>query len=28
LIFFEHDPNIAAGYIREKDGKRFVEPLA
>lgn len=27
LIFFEHDPNIAAGYIREKDGKRFVEPL-
>jgi glyoxylase-like metal-dependent hydrolase (beta-lactamase superfamily II) len=27
LIFFEHDPNIAAGYIREKDGKRYVEPL-
>jgi methylmalonyl-CoA epimerase len=25
LIFFEHDPLIAAGYIREKDGKRFVE---
>ena len=27
LIFFEHDPMIAAGYIREKDGKRFVEPV-
>jgi glyoxylase-like metal-dependent hydrolase (beta-lactamase superfamily II) len=27
LIFFEHDPTIAAGYIRE-DGKRlYVEPL-
>jgi len=25
LIFFEHDPLIAAGYIREKDGRRFVE---
>ena len=25
LILFEHDPLIAAGYIREKDGKRFVE---
>ena len=28
LILFEHDPNIAAGYIREKDGKRYVEPVA
>jgi glyoxylase-like metal-dependent hydrolase (beta-lactamase superfamily II) len=28
LIFFEHDPKVAAGYIREKDGKKFVEPLA
>jgi len=28
LIFFEHDPKIAAGYIREKDGKKYVEPLA
>jgi methylmalonyl-CoA epimerase len=28
LIIFEHDPNIAAGYIREKDGKRYVEPVA
>jgi glyoxylase-like metal-dependent hydrolase (beta-lactamase superfamily II) len=25
LIFFEHDPRVAAGYIREKDGKRSVE---
>lgn len=25
LLFFEHDPSIAAGYLREKDGKRFVE---
>jgi glyoxylase-like metal-dependent hydrolase (beta-lactamase superfamily II) len=23
LIVFEHDPNIAAGYIREKDGKEI-----
>ena len=27
LIFFEHDPSIAAGYIREKDGRRYVEPV-
>ena len=25
LIFFEHDPLIAAGVIREKDGRRYVE---
>jgi methylmalonyl-CoA epimerase len=25
LIFFEHDPETAAGYIREKDGKSVVE---
>ena len=25
LLFFEHDPSVAAGYLREKDGKRFVE---
>ena len=25
LIFFEHDPLVAAGYIREKDGRRYVE---
>jgi methylmalonyl-CoA epimerase len=28
LILFEHDPDIAAGYIREKDGKRYIEPVA
>jgi glyoxylase-like metal-dependent hydrolase (beta-lactamase superfamily II) len=27
LIFFEHDPLVPAGYIREKDGRRYVEPL-
>lgn len=27
IIFFEHDPAIAAGYIREKDRRVFVEPL-
>lgn len=27
LVFFEHDPHVAAGYIREKDGKRFVEQV-
>ena len=25
LLFFEHDPSMAAGYLKEKDGKRFVE---
>jgi methylmalonyl-CoA epimerase len=25
LLFFEHDPSLAAGYLREKGGKRFVE---
>ena len=25
LIFFEHDPSMAAGILREKDGKRAVE---
>jgi methylmalonyl-CoA epimerase len=28
LIIFEHDPDIAAGYIRERDGKRYVERVA
>ena len=28
VIFFEHDPAIAAGYIREKDRRPFVEPLS
>ena len=27
LIFFEHDPRVAAGYIREKGGRRYVEPV-
>jgi methylmalonyl-CoA epimerase len=27
LICFEHDPDVAAGYIRETDGKRFVEQV-
>jgi glyoxylase-like metal-dependent hydrolase (beta-lactamase superfamily II) len=25
LVFFEHDPSVAAGYIREEHGKRRVE---
>jgi methylmalonyl-CoA epimerase len=25
LLFFEHDPSLAAGYLRERDGKRYVE---
>ena len=28
LIFFEHDPVIAAGYVREKDGRKCVEPVS
>ena len=27
LIVFEHDPFVAAGYIREKDGRRYVEQV-
>ena len=27
LIFFEHDPRVAAGYIREKDGRRYVDAV-
>ncbi len=27
VIFFEHDPAIAAGIIRDKNGRPFVEPL-
>ena len=27
LIFFEHDPVVAAGYIREKDGRRYVDQV-
>jgi len=25
LLYFEHDASMAAGYLREKDGKRYVE---
>jgi methylmalonyl-CoA epimerase len=27
LVFFEHDAHVAAGYIREKDGRRYVEQV-
>ena len=28
LILFEHDPHVAAGYIRETaDGKRYVDQV-
>ena len=27
LVFFEHDPRIAAGYIREKNGRPYVEAV-
>ena len=27
LIFFEHDPFVAAGYIREAQGRRYVEQV-
>jgi len=27
LIFFEHDLAVTAGFIRERDGRRFVEPV-
>jgi hypothetical protein len=27
LIFFEHDPVVAAGYIREQNGTRYVEKV-
>jgi glyoxylase-like metal-dependent hydrolase (beta-lactamase superfamily II) len=26
LVFFEHDPAVAAGYIREEHGKRRIVP--
>jgi len=28
LVFFEHDPRVAAGFIREKDRRVYVEPVA
>jgi glyoxylase-like metal-dependent hydrolase (beta-lactamase superfamily II) len=27
LVFFEHDPVVTAGYIREADGRPFVEQV-
>lgn len=27
VVVFEHDPLVAAGYIREQGGQRYVEPL-
>lgn len=27
LVFFEHDPHVAAGIIRERHGKPYVEPV-
>jgi glyoxylase-like metal-dependent hydrolase (beta-lactamase superfamily II) len=27
VVYFEHDPAISAGIIREQDGSRFVEPI-
>lgn len=28
IVFFEHDPVTAAGIIRERDGRRTIEPVA
>jgi glyoxylase-like metal-dependent hydrolase (beta-lactamase superfamily II) len=28
IVFFEHDPNVAAGYIRDTNGKKHVEAIA
>jgi glyoxylase-like metal-dependent hydrolase (beta-lactamase superfamily II) len=28
IVFFEHDPVLAAGIIRERDGRRVIEPVA
>ncbi|HZP47549.1 MAG TPA: methylmalonyl-CoA epimerase [Vicinamibacterales bacterium] len=28
LVFFEHDPNVAAGYLREVNGKRTLQPFS
>ena len=27
LIFFEHDPELPPGYIREVNGRKHVEPV-
>ena len=26
LVFFEHDPTLAAGYLREENGRRTATP--
>jgi glyoxylase-like metal-dependent hydrolase (beta-lactamase superfamily II) len=28
LMFFEHDPAVACGYIRERDGRKYIEAVA
>ena len=28
LILFEHDPHIAAGYIRERNGRLAIEQVS
>jgi glyoxylase-like metal-dependent hydrolase (beta-lactamase superfamily II) len=28
LVLFEHDPRVAAGFIREKDHRPYIEPVA
>ena len=28
LVFFAHDPAVAAGYIREQNGTRVVQPAS
>jgi glyoxylase-like metal-dependent hydrolase (beta-lactamase superfamily II) len=27
LVWFDHDPAVSAGYIRERDGRRVVDPV-
>ena len=27
VIFFEHDPQMAAGYIRERNQRLYIEPV-
>lgn len=28
LVFFEHDPVVAAGYVRDQNGRRAIEPAS
>ena len=28
LVFFEHDPKVAAGFIREENGRRSIVPAS